>query len=82
MQAEYKQLLEMRPLVMVESAKILSCVHNADQAMMVAFPKNQRKHWTSAEKVWEMIMLLSINAKKLHVSASGLLITARNGKKQ
>jgi len=28
---------------------------------------------TSAEKVWEIIMLLSINAKKLHESASGLL---------
>ena len=33
-----------------------------------------------AEKVWEIIMLLSINAKKLHESASGLLITAKKWK--
>jgi hypothetical protein len=79
-QAEYKQLLEMRPLVRVEYAKIMSCVDNADQATMAALPKNRRKHWTSAEKVWEIIMLLSINAKKLHESASGLLITAKKWK--
>jgi len=39
-QAEYKQLLEMRPLVRVKYAKIMSCMDNADQAIMAALPEN------------------------------------------
>lgn len=70
-QQEIRRLTEMRPVVRNEYSKIMDCVDKADQATMANLPRNRKKHWSAAEKIWEITMLLTINAKKLYESASG-----------
>lgn len=73
-QQEIRTLTEMRPVVRNEYSKIMDFVDKADQATMANLPRNRKKHWSSAEKMWEVTMLLTINAKKIYESASGEII--------
>ncbi len=73
-QQEIKKLTEMRPMVRIEYSKIMDCVDKADQATMANLSPNRKKNWTTAEKFWEVTMLLTVNAKKLYESANSTII--------
>ena len=64
----------MRPVVHNEYSKIMDFVDKADQATMANLSRNRKKHWSTAEMVWVVTMLLTMNAKKLFKSASGKVI--------
>ena len=64
----------MRPVVRNEYSKIMDFVDKADQATMANLSGNCKKHWSTAEMVWVVTMLLTVNVKKLFESASGKVI--------
>ena len=45
-------------------------VDKANQATMANLYHNRKKHWSTAEMVWVVTMLLTVNVKKLFESAS------------
>lgn len=70
-QSEYQRLTELRPEVRIKYQDIMGCVDIADQYVMSALSPNRKKHWSTAEKLWELTMLLVVNAKKIYESATG-----------
>ena len=64
----------MRPVVCNEYLKIMDFVDKADQATMANLFCNHKKHGSTAEMVWVVTMLLTMNTKKLFKSASGKVI--------
>lgn len=73
-QKEIRNLTELRPVVRNEYSKIMDFVDKADQATMANLSRNRKKHWSTAEVLWEVTMLLTVNAKKLFESASGQIV--------
>ena len=73
-QQEIQKLTEMRPVACNEYSKIMDFVDKADQATMANLSHNHKKHWSTAEMVWVVTMLLTVNVKKLFESASGKVI--------
>ena len=51
--------------------EILDFINWADQSVSAALSPNRKMHWTTAEKLWEVTMLLAVNAKKVYESATG-----------
>ena len=72
-QATYQKLEEMRPLARTTYSEVMDFVDVADQHTMGALSTHRKYDWTAAEKLWEVTMLLIVNAKKVHQSATGNL---------
>lgn len=72
-QSQYERIKEIRPEVRTKYMEIMDFVDRADQAIAAAICPNRKMHWTTAEKLWEITMLLSVNAKKIYESATGTL---------
>ena len=71
-QSQFEKLKEVRPEVRNKYVEIMNFVDNADQYVSSALSPNRKRHWTTAEKLWEITILLVVNAKKLYESASGV----------
>ena len=69
-QSQYEEIKEIRPLVRAKYSEIMDFVDRADQHTMGALVPNRKKHWTTAEKIWEITMLLMVNTRKVFESAS------------
>ena len=53
--------------------EIMDFVDQADQSILAVLSSNQKMHWTTAEKLWEVTILLAVNAKKVYESATGTM---------
>ena len=73
-QSQYQKLVELRPEVRNQYSSIMNCVDKADQYILTALSPNRKKHWSTAQKLWEITMILIVNCRKLHESATGLEI--------
>ena len=65
------QVEEKRPEARVAYQNMMDLVDTADQLVGDALPTSRLKHWTAAE-MWELIMLLIENGRKVFKSANGL----------
>ena len=70
-QATYKTVSEKRPEARVRYQKMMDCVDKADAQINQVIPGHRVKKWSTVEKVWEIMMLLSVNTKKVYKSATG-----------
>ena len=70
---------ENRPKVRVAYQMTMMCVDNADQHVSYASPTHRKRHWSTAEVLWVLTMLVSVNAKKVYESATGNV--GMNGRK-
>lgn len=71
-QQQFQKLKEVRPEVRIKYAEIMDFVDRADQHINAALSRNRKKHWSTAQKLWEVTMLLVVNAKKIYESATGV----------
>lgn len=46
-------------------------VDQADQHILTSLSPHHKLHWSAAEKMWEITMLLVVNARKVYMSAMG-----------
>ena len=70
-QSQFQKLTEIRPEIWNKYSEIMDFVDRADQYISGALSKNRKKHWSTAEKVWELTMLVIVNGKKIYESATG-----------
>ena len=79
--ATYKTVVEKRPEARVKYQKMMDCVDKADAQINQVLPGHRTKKWSTVEKVWEIMMLLSVNAKKVYESATGEEVEPKNWRK-
>ena len=70
-QSRYTLLNEFRPEVWNKYSEIMDCVDRVDQHILAALLPHWKFDWSTAEKLWEIMMLLIVNARKVYMSATG-----------
>ena len=82
-QSTYNVEIEERPEVRVQYGKLMDFVDTVDQITAAALSPNRKREWSQSLKTWEITMLLIVNARKLYISATGILnISPKKWKRQ
>ena len=79
-QSRREEVNELRPEVRMQYQHVMDFVDNADQALHEALLIHRTRSWSTAVMRWVFVMLLSVNARKLHQSATGELLDVSVGK--
>ena len=70
-QSRYTLLNEFQPEVRNKYSEIMDCVDRVDQHILAALSPHRKFDWSTAEKLWEITMLLIVNARKVYMSVTG-----------
>ena len=70
-QCTFQRISEKRPEIRTKYMEIMDAVDCADQHISAALIRNRKYHWSSAQQIWVITMLLVVNSKKTYESASG-----------
>lgn len=77
---EHQGYLKRKPQVRVEAraryAKLMDLVDKADAEIFTALSTHKKGHWTSAELIWILTMMLQVNARKLYESSNATYLSA------
>ena len=67
----YQVETEERPEIRVQYGKMMDFVDIVDQLVASALSPNRKRDWSQSYKLWEIIMLIIVNAMKLYESNTG-----------